>query len=226
MSARCKVAASLCLFALLSGPALAKKVEQKPPKAAATKSAKPRDAGSRPAPAKKGSSAKAGAPKTAVKPTPGARLDNVEQEILALPAPARAQAFNMMLMLSSLIAPTMIEDATGKARPAANYSSGVAMERLQGLLASAELPGAASCVGKFSAVVKDPAKVLALSFPDGCVGLKELHIASSKPNPKLEDLTLIWATAAIRKGLAEAREVGYGYQARGTPLTLATAHTN
>ena len=227
MHAPSQAVALLCLLFAFCGPA-----ESKPKRAAgkaapakAAKAVAPKELVAKPAAGKKKPVEKPAPPTAADKLPKSASLAAVEKDLLALPAPARSQAFNMMLALSSLVAPTLIEDAADKARAAANYSSGVAMERLQGLLAASDLPGAASCVGQFGAVAKNPAKVLALSFPDGCAGLAELHIAYAKTDPKVEGLAYQWATSAVQHGLAEAKKAGHEFRMRPTPLTVAAAYS-
>lgn len=152
-------------------------------------------------------------------------LQRFEDEVMDMPAAERARALTMMLMLTSLVTPTLVEDADGAGRDAANYASGVALERLQKLVAKADMPAAAGCIGRFASVEKNPAKSMAFSFPKGCAGLRELHaLDNGATTPKLEDLALKWATGTVQEGLAQARKAGFDFKARARPVSLAEAN--
>jgi hypothetical protein len=148
-------------------------------------------------------------------------LSRIEQQVLELPTAKRARALTMMLMMSSLATSMLMEDDATTGRQAANYGSGVALERLQAVLVKAKLPAAAGCAGKFAAVQKDPSRNLALSFPEGCSGLKELQNIDTGPTtPKLEDLAIRWATGAVQQGLVQARQAGFTFKPRPKPVGL------
>jgi hypothetical protein len=154
-------------------------------------------------------------------PAPEAGLPGIEQQVLDLPPAERGRTLTMMLMLSSLAPAMLMEDDAATGRQAANYGSGIALERLQAILAKAKLPAAADCVGRFAAVRKDPARNLAVSFPQGCSGLKELQkMDTGVTTPKLEDLATRWATGAVQQGLAQAKQAGLAFKARSTPVRL------
>jgi hypothetical protein len=188
--------------------------------AAATSKAAAGKKGATVAKAKATKSAKAATPKSAA----GSAAD-LEAQVMALPTPLRAQTFNLMMMTSLLAPPTLIEDVATSGRQAGNYSSGVALSKLEPLLVSAGLPAAASCVGKFGEVLKDPAKRLYEVFPKGCAGFNEVHkIAATAINPRLEGLANKWVQAALQKGLVEAKNAGFTYRARSKPVSLSDAY--
>jgi hypothetical protein len=139
----------------------------------------------------------------------------IEKEVMALPKPQRAQALSLMMMSSILTGDSMVDDSSVTGRQAVNYSSGFALAKLQPLFTAAGLPAAAECIGKFSDVLKNPAKRLHEVFPKGCSGLNELHAgAATDTNTKLESMANRWATSALQQGFAEAKAAGFTFRTR------------
>ncbi|WP_143131256.1 hypothetical protein [Noviherbaspirillum humi] len=150
------------------------------------------------------------------------RIETLENQVMRLPVPMRAAAFERMMLLTSALPATLISDAPGSGRMAANYSSGAALERLQKLAARSAMPGTANCLAKFAAAMKEYSGNMAASLPPHCAGMKELYAKEGHAtlSGKSDELSLRWATAAVQQGLAQARDAGLAYTIRARPLDL------